>query len=194
MTPKRIHHGIFFVLLAVTAATGTPLRRIHENQMPSSNHIDFDKSQCTPRSHNVDPSTTPETKAPDLFRVQLTLTTTPTESPTPTTKLSTLMIQFNRTWSPIGVDRFYQLVLDHYFDCAGFFRVVPGTIISTPPVTNKQNVPVRLTTRRTICSHCNYPPFFCDSLLMAFRNRFHYTIWHRVGTGTRYEMGYLRAG
>ena len=193
MTPKRIHHGIFFVLLAVTAATGTPLRRIHENQMPSSNHIDFDKSECTPRSHNVDPSTTPETKAPDLFRVQLTLTTTPTESPTPTTKLSTLMIQFNRTWSPIGVDRFYQLVLDHYFDCAGFFRVVPGTIIATPPVT-KTNVPVRLTTRRTICSHRYHLPLFRDSILIAFRNRFHYTIWHRVGTGTKYEMGYLRAG
>jgi hypothetical protein len=160
MTPKRIHHGIFFVLLAVATATDTPLRRIHENQMQSSNHTDFDKSECTPRSHNVDPSTAPDNKAPDLFRVQLTLTTTPTESPTPTTKLSTLMIQFNRTWSPIGVDRFYQLVLDHYFDCAGFFRVVPGTIIPIPPVTNKRTGPTDDKTNNLLTLQLSPPPFF----------------------------------
>jgi cyclophilin family peptidyl-prolyl cis-trans isomerase len=38
-------------------------------------------------------------------------------------------MQFHRSWSPYGVDRLYQLILDHYFDCAVFFRVVPGTYI-----------------------------------------------------------------
>ena len=104
----------------------------------NSNHDNYDKAECVPRSHRYDNTVVESTQAtaPDIFRVQWTLTTT-TETTIPTTalaaaaatttKISTLTMQFNRTWSPIGVDRMYQLILDHYFDCAVFFRVVPGT-------------------------------------------------------------------
>lgn len=110
-----------------SVTTGTLLRQLHENQrlLASSYHSssidEYDKSKCQPRTHTYD--NTVLTQAPDIFRVQWTLTTTTT---TTTTKISTLTMQFNRTWSPIGVDRMYQLILDHYFDCAVFFRVVPG--------------------------------------------------------------------
>jgi len=37
-----------------------------------------------------------------------------------------IVMEVVRKWSPLGVDRFYQLLLDNYYDCAAFFRVVPG--------------------------------------------------------------------
>jgi len=38
-------------------------------------------------------------------------------------------IEVNRSWAPRGADRFYNLVLNGYFDEARFFRVVPGFIV-----------------------------------------------------------------
>jgi peptidyl-prolyl cis-trans isomerase A (cyclophilin A) len=34
-----------------------------------------------------------------------------------------------RSWAPKGADRFYDLVQDHFFDGAKFFRVVPGFVV-----------------------------------------------------------------
>lgn len=41
----------------------------------------------------------------------------------------TVKIQVNRDWSPLGADRFYALVVEHYFDCAIFYRHVPDFIV-----------------------------------------------------------------
>jgi peptidyl-prolyl cis-trans isomerase A (cyclophilin A) len=38
-------------------------------------------------------------------------------------------IEVNRSWAPRGADRFYNLVLNGYFDEARFFRVVPGFMV-----------------------------------------------------------------
>jgi peptidyl-prolyl cis-trans isomerase A (cyclophilin A) len=38
-------------------------------------------------------------------------------------------VAVNRSWAPIGVDRFYNLVKHHFFDGEPFFRVVPGFIV-----------------------------------------------------------------
>ncbi|OEU10883.1 cyclophilin-like protein, partial [Fragilariopsis cylindrus CCMP1102] len=51
-------------------------------------------------------------------------------------------ILVNRTWAPIGADRFYSLVKDNYYNCAAFFRVIPDFIIqwgiaSNPEETEK---------------------------------------------------------
>jgi cyclophilin family peptidyl-prolyl cis-trans isomerase len=44
-------------------------------------------------------------------------------------------------WGPAGVDRFYQLVNDHYYDNSGFFRVVKGFVaqfgLAADPATTK---------------------------------------------------------
>ena len=38
-------------------------------------------------------------------------------------------IHVTREWAPIGADRFYNLVKNHFFDGAAFFRVVPGFVV-----------------------------------------------------------------
>jgi len=38
-------------------------------------------------------------------------------------------IEVTRSWAPRGADRFYNLVLNGYFDEARFFRVVPGFMV-----------------------------------------------------------------
>jgi peptidyl-prolyl cis-trans isomerase A (cyclophilin A) len=38
-------------------------------------------------------------------------------------------VEVTRAWSPNGADRFYNLVKHHFYDGAGFFRVVPGFMV-----------------------------------------------------------------
>lgn len=38
-------------------------------------------------------------------------------------------IEVDRSWSPVGAQRFYELVKDGFYDQAGFFRVVPGFMV-----------------------------------------------------------------
>jgi len=79
---------------------------------------DDDKFTCAPGTHavvNSAPDADPV--APDVFRV--TWHTTVSNTP--------VVIEVVRAWSPVGVDRFHQLIRDNFFDCSAFFRVVPGT-------------------------------------------------------------------
>ncbi|MEO2013221.1 MAG: peptidylprolyl isomerase [Fuerstiella sp.] len=51
-------------------------------------------------------------------------------------------IEVNRAWSPVGANRFYELVKDGFYDGCGFFRVVPGFMVqfglaADPAVTAK---------------------------------------------------------
>jgi len=62
----------------------------------------------------------PETlkaKAPDDFKVKIT-----------TTK-GDIVVAVHRDWSPLGADRFYNLIKNRYFTNAAFFRIVPGFIV-----------------------------------------------------------------
>ena len=38
-------------------------------------------------------------------------------------------MQVTRSWAPIGVDRFYNLVEHHFYDGAAFFRVIQGFVV-----------------------------------------------------------------
>ena len=55
-------------------------------------------------------------KAPEVFKVKMT-----------TTK-GDVIIQVNRGWAPLGVDRFYNLIRGGFFKDAAFFRIVPGFV------------------------------------------------------------------
>jgi peptidyl-prolyl cis-trans isomerase A (cyclophilin A) len=68
-----------------------------------------------PTSAVAAPATAPA--APDTFRVAFE------------TSKGTFTVQINRAWSPLGADRFYELVNSGYFTDVRFFRVVPGFVV-----------------------------------------------------------------
>ena len=77
------------------------------------------KTFCHEGPHNVSSfKTTTTTAAPETFRVRWKTTASADED---------IVVEVYRAWAPIGVDRFYRLILDNYYNCAAFFRVVPGT-------------------------------------------------------------------
>jgi peptidyl-prolyl cis-trans isomerase A (cyclophilin A) len=45
-----------------------------------------------------------------------------------TTTKGDFVVEVTRAWSPRGADRFYNLVKYHFFDGAGFFRVIEGFV------------------------------------------------------------------
>jgi peptidyl-prolyl cis-trans isomerase A (cyclophilin A) len=55
-------------------------------------------------------------KAPDNYQVKFVTTR------------GDFTISVTRAWSPLGADRFYNLVKHHYFDNAYFFRVLPNFV------------------------------------------------------------------
>ena len=74
----------------------------------------------------------PEMKkqAPDLFKANFETTA------------GNFVIEVNRDWAPNGVDRFYNLVRNGFYDEQRFFRVLPGFIVQwgmhgVPEVTQK---------------------------------------------------------
>jgi peptidyl-prolyl cis-trans isomerase A (cyclophilin A) len=58
-----------------------------------------------------------KTKAPDVYEVKFD-----------TTK-GEFVLQVTRAWAPLGADRFYNLVKNHFYDGVSFFRVVPGFVV-----------------------------------------------------------------
>jgi cyclophilin family peptidyl-prolyl cis-trans isomerase len=75
-------------------------------------------------------------KAPDMFKVEMDLSTGP------------VVIEIDRTAAPAGVDRFYNLVKAKFFDGARFFRVIPGFVVqfgaaASPTVNKTWEVPIK---------------------------------------------------
>src|SRR5258708_1283641 len=86
-------------------------------------------------------------KAPEMFQVKFVTTR------------GDFVVTVNRSWAPIGADRFYNLVKHHFYDNASFFRVVPGFVVqfgisAHPPVSaawenaNIKDEPVTQTNKR----------------------------------------------
>ena len=86
-------------------------------------------------------------KAPETFQVKFVTTR------------GDFVVTVNRSWAPIGADRFYNLVKHHFYDNASFFRVVPGFVVqfgisAYPPVSaawenaNIKDEPVTQTNKR----------------------------------------------
>ncbi len=71
---------------------------------------------CQPRTQSALLSPTAESPAPDSFRVEFQ------------TSKGRFVVQSVRAWSPRGVDRFYYLVSNSYFDGNRFFRNLPGFV------------------------------------------------------------------
>ena len=81
------------------------------------------KADCQAGPHNVNVNTDVP-PSPEQFVVHWKTSVAATaDSP------ATISIQVNRKWSPKGADRFYQLIQDNYYNCNGFFRVVPNFVV-----------------------------------------------------------------
>jgi peptidyl-prolyl cis-trans isomerase A (cyclophilin A) len=71
---------------------------------------------AAPAPSLMNPSTL-KAQAPDVFRVKFT-----------TTK-GDFVVEVHRAWAPLGADRFYNLVVNKFFDDAAFFRCVPDFVV-----------------------------------------------------------------
>jgi len=45
-----------------------------------------------------------------------------------TTTKGDFVVEVTRAWAPLGADRFYNLVKNHFYDGGAFFRVLPGFV------------------------------------------------------------------
>jgi peptidyl-prolyl cis-trans isomerase A (cyclophilin A) len=75
---------------------------------PASQHSAARRSLLKPSSLNE--------QAPATFKAKFT-----------TTK-GDFVVEVTRAWAPLGSDRFYNLVKNHFYDGAAFFRVLPGFV------------------------------------------------------------------
>jgi peptidyl-prolyl cis-trans isomerase A (cyclophilin A) len=69
---------------------------------------------CTPSYAYL--SINEEVTAPDFFQVNMNLVG----------GAAPVVIEVNRTWSPVGADHFYTLLRDGYYDCAAFYTIKTG--------------------------------------------------------------------
>ncbi len=72
-------------------------------------------STAAPRPSLLSPASF-KARAPAVYKVKFT-----------TTK-GAFVVQITRAWSPLGADRFYNLVKYGFYDGASFFRVLPGFV------------------------------------------------------------------
>lgn len=90
------------------------------------------KCECIPGEHPVKPqdddNNNEQQQAPKEFTV-VWKTTISAGANSTLQDDGMIAVHIIREWSPIGVDQFYQLLLDNYYNCAAFFRVVPGTLL-----------------------------------------------------------------
>ena len=113
--------GIGIILLLVIS---------YDNVAVLVSAAEYDKSACDPGPHDVsNPSPEADEVSPDLWYFQIPTTVINDGIDNDDDNDGMIIIEVNRTWAPIGADRFYSLVKDNYYNCAAFFRVVPNFII-----------------------------------------------------------------
>jgi peptidyl-prolyl cis-trans isomerase A (cyclophilin A) len=96
-----IYRSIFvFVFVVVLIAAGTSAAFSQGTANPALK---------TPASLNE--------KAPDTYKVKFD------------TSAGVFVVEVNRSWAPLGADRFYNLVKNGFYDNVRFFRVVPNFMV-----------------------------------------------------------------
>lgn len=87
-----------------------------EEKAASENAEESTETEAAATEEKKEASMWPET-APDTFKVKFECTN------------GEFTIECYKDWAPLGVERFYDLVRDGYFDDTGFFRVVPNFVV-----------------------------------------------------------------
>lgn len=80
---------------------------------------------CVPQYGDIsNPSPLPDPIAPNSFIANFYTDVAVDGSPS-----KPIVMNVTRSWAPLGVDRFYSLLKDNYYNCAAFFRVVPDFVV-----------------------------------------------------------------
>jgi cyclophilin family peptidyl-prolyl cis-trans isomerase len=87
----------------------------------------------------VNPSPGPDPESPTIFKVQFD-----TNVMIDGVQADPIIVEVVRKWAPLGVDHFYSLIKDGFYNGAAFFRVVPDFVVqygisSDPLETSKWN-------------------------------------------------------
>src|SRR6267154_2344311 len=108
------HYSNILILAALSIA----LPAAAQTPPPAKKPAPSAKAPAAGKSTQFDPALLhPETmraKAPEVYEVKFVTTA------------GDFSIKVTRAWAPNGADRFYNLVLHHFYDGAAFFRVLPG--------------------------------------------------------------------
>jgi len=111
---------------------------------------EYNKNSCYSGEHTIlNPSPDPDTKSPEIWYFHIPTTVTGNGiNIVGDNGNNMIVIEIHREWSPLGADRVYSLVKDNYYDCAAFFRVVPGFMVqwgiaSNPDETEKWKTPIQ---------------------------------------------------
>jgi peptidyl-prolyl cis-trans isomerase A (cyclophilin A) len=99
----------FFAMLLITAILCGRTSTSETAAKPTSQGAAARPSLLKPSSLNE--------QAPATFKAKFT-----------TTK-GDFVVEVTRAWAPLGADRFYNLVKNHFYDGAAFFRVLPGFVV-----------------------------------------------------------------
>eukprot|EP01031_Cornospumella_fuschlensis_P035336 gene35336-42818_t len=71
------------------------------------------------------PSPKSDAVAPEKFNVRFDTNVILADG----TNAEPIVLEVTRAWAPLGVDRFYSLIQDGFYNQAGFFRVVPDFVL-----------------------------------------------------------------
>jgi hypothetical protein len=85
-----------------------------------------------------------DTVAPATFQVKFE-----TDVMCGTVACAPVVLEITRAWAPLGVDHFYSLIQDKFYDEAAFFRVVPNFVVQfgiagTPAENKKWTTPIKV--------------------------------------------------
>lgn len=105
-----------FSLVALAAGVATAQQPQKEKILSLEAKKESQAPPAPPKAMLEDPSALKE-KAPATFKARFE-----------TTK-GDFVVEAHREWSPNGVDRFYNLVKNGYYDGVKFFRVVPNFVV-----------------------------------------------------------------
>jgi len=104
---KNVMTTFLGMMLTTGILWGQPQAQENAGQPPAQ--------RPAPRISLLNPSFFKE-QAPATFKAKFT-----------TTK-GDFVVEVTRAWAPLGADRFYNLVKNHFYDGAAFFRVLPGFV------------------------------------------------------------------